>query len=156
MTDFNQVIRDYRQMVTNLESPPQVIMDQVGAKGHDGDDPKAQLTARLLHVGMGMVTEAGEIMDQLKKHIVYGRPLDVVNIKEELGDELWYVMLGCIAMEIDFIELLVKNMDKLRVRYPDKFDFERQINRDLDAERGALEGDAGAASRTTCNNLPNS
>src|ERR1700677_3795449 len=38
---------------------------------------------RLLHVGMGLCTEAGEFVDQLKRHIFYGRPIDRTNLIEE-------------------------------------------------------------------------
>ena len=39
----------------------------------------------LLHGAMGLCTESGEIMDALKRHIFYGSPLDILNIKEEIG-----------------------------------------------------------------------
>lgn len=45
------------------------------------------------HGIIGMMTEAGELLDQMKKHWFYGRELDVVNIKEELGDILWYAAI---------------------------------------------------------------
>lgn len=51
---------------------------------------------RLEHSLMGIVTEAGELMDQLKKHIVYGKELDLVNLAEECGDVFWYLAL-CIS-----------------------------------------------------------
>lgn len=146
MVIAEQTLDNYAAMVTALESPSEIISQQTAQ----------EQTARLLHVGMGMVTEAGEIMDQLKKHIVYNRPLDEVNFKEELGDSLWYIQLGCLVLGINILDLLQQNMDKLKVRYGDKFDFDKQVNRDLNAERAILEGEAGAASRTTCNNLPNS
>lgn len=37
-------------------------------------------------------------------------------------------------------ECMEKNIDKLRTRFPDKFTFKRANERDLDAERAALEG----------------
>lgn len=47
----------------------------------------------LLHCATGLVTESAELVDAIKKHVFYGKPLDVVNIKEELGDLLWYVAI---------------------------------------------------------------
>ena len=47
-------------------------------------------TIRLLHAAMGMVTEAAELLDMLKKHIFYGKILDLINAKEEIGDSQWY------------------------------------------------------------------
>ena len=43
------------------------------------------------HMGLGIVGEMGEIVDQLKKAYIYGKPLDQVNIVEEVGDVAWYV-----------------------------------------------------------------
>lgn len=46
-----------------------------------------------LHCTMGLVTEFGEFVDPLKRHIFYGKELDVVNLKEELGDMMWYLAI---------------------------------------------------------------
>ena len=43
------------------------------------------------HMGLGIVGEMGEIVDQLKKAHIYGKPLDQVNIVEEVGDVAYYV-----------------------------------------------------------------
>ena len=43
------------------------------------------------HMGLGIVGEMGEIVDQLKKAYIYDKPLDQVNIVEEVGDVAWYV-----------------------------------------------------------------
>lgn len=95
---------------------------------------------RLLHVGFGLTTEVGEFMDQLKKHVFYGQPLDFVNLIEELSDLLWYVGMACDDLDITFDELLQRNIDKLRVRYPDKFSKKNALERNLEGERDVLEG----------------
>lgn len=41
--------------------------------------------------------------------------------------------------ELDFFQLLTNNIDKLKVRYPEKFTEKAALNRDLDAERAELE-----------------
>ena len=43
-------------------------------------------SARIIHSAMGCATEAGELLDSVKKHIFYGRELDTVNLQEEIGD----------------------------------------------------------------------
>jgi len=43
------------------------------------------------HMGLGIVGEMGEIVDQLKKAYIYGKAIDQVNIVEEVGDVAWYV-----------------------------------------------------------------
>ncbi len=95
---------------------------------------------RLDHAAKGMVTEAGEFIDVLKKHSIYGKPIDRVNLKEELGDLMWYVALACNTLEIELGDVLAVNIAKLRARFPDKFTEEGALNRNLDAERGILEG----------------
>ena len=96
-------------------------------------------TIRLLHAAEGICTEAGEFMDQLKKHIFYGAELDVVNIVEELGDLLWYVGLALDETGCSMNELLQKNIEKLAARYPEKFKEQDALNRDLHKEREILE-----------------
>jgi len=95
---------------------------------------------RLLHAVMGIGTEAGEIQDAVKKHLFYGKPLDVVNLKEESGDIFWYLaILADILGEANFTNMLQMNIAKLRARYPEKFTEEAAIIRDLDTERKILE-----------------
>jgi len=100
-------------------------------KGHD---------LNLLHAAMGISTESGELMDAFKRKIFYGKELDVVNVKEEIGDLMWYVAILLRELDLDFEELLQINIDKLKARYPDKFTEEHALNRDLDTERKILEG----------------
>jgi NTP pyrophosphatase (non-canonical NTP hydrolase) len=94
----------------------------------------------LLHAGMGMTTEAGEFMDALKKHLIYGKPLDIVNLKEEIGDYLWYAAVALRAIGGSFEECMDLNIAKLRKRFPDKFTETEAIHRDTVAERKILEG----------------
>ena len=95
----------------------------------------------MLHGVIGLVTESGELLDQLKKHIYYGRPLDRVNMIEEIGDLEFYLSMLRQALHVSREEVLSTNMAKLMSRYPGgKFDAERAINRDLAKERQTLEG----------------
>lgn len=75
----------------------------------------------LMHVGLGLAGEAGELADAVKKHLVYGRELDRGNVIEELGDLLWFVALGCCVMGVAMADVAQLNVDKLRKRYPDKY-----------------------------------
>lgn len=100
----------------------------------DGDD-------RLLHAGIGLATESAEFLDALKKHIYYGKPLDRVNLREELGDLFWYMAIACDALDVSFDELQETNIAKLSARYPEKFTMDKAENRDLATERQILEED---------------
>lgn len=94
---------------------------------------------RLLHGSIGACTEAGEMIDALKKHIYYGKPLDKVNLLEECGDLLWYCSIIMDALGASYQEVMQTNIEKLAARYPDKFSEESAINRNLDVERSILE-----------------
>ena len=48
-------------------------------------------TEHINHMGLGIVGEMGEIVDQLKKAYVYGKAIDQVNIVEEVGDVAYHV-----------------------------------------------------------------
>jgi NTP pyrophosphatase (non-canonical NTP hydrolase) len=49
----------------------------------------------ITHACLGIVTEVGELCDQIKRNLAYGAPLDEVNLVEECGDVTWYVALLC-------------------------------------------------------------
>lgn len=169
----------------------------------------------LLHMNLGIITEIGEFLDPIKKNLAYKKPLDKVNLGEELADAAWYIanrnrllapihwsqiedapeigfkaliedfdkhfgklekiddviqaalgvqpdaeefdvhnlaafmgtptmaILYTIAQyyELDFFQLLTNNIEKLKIRYPEKFTEEKALNRDLNCERQALEKD---------------
>ncbi len=59
---------------------------------------------------MGASTEAAEILDQLKKHIYYGRDLDRTNLFEETGDLFWYLAIIADELGFSFEEAMVSNI----------------------------------------------
>jgi len=94
----------------------------------------------LMHASMGLNTEASEFTDMLKKSIYYGKPLDEVNLLEELGDLMWYTALALTALNSDFETIMKMNIEKLSKRYPNlEFSEDKAINRDIDVERKTLE-----------------
>ncbi len=109
--------------------------DFEGMNGRLNDDG----VKRLLHAGIGLSTEAGEFLDALKKHIFYGKDLDRVNLKEEIGDMFWYLAIACDELGVDFEPLMETNIKKLKARYGDKFTEAAAQKRDLAREREILE-----------------
>jgi NTP pyrophosphatase (non-canonical NTP hydrolase) len=95
--------------------------------------------ARLLHVGLGLATEAGEFLDQLKKHFFYKTPLDLDNLDEELGDTFWYSAIYLHERCRTFLEIMDDNIRKLKARYPEKFDSSKALRRDIGREQEALK-----------------
>lgn len=101
--------------------------------------PTGKVTPRIEHAVMGLVTEAGECMDAIKKAKIYGRELDAVNLLEEAGDIMWYLALLSSELDVSFEQMWEKNIAKLQARYPEKYSNEHALNRDASAERKTLE-----------------
>lgn len=93
----------------------------------------------LLHGALGVATEAGELLDVIKKNHAYGRELDHTNIREEIGDVLWYLALLARATGTSLDTIAEANVAKLRARYPNRYNHHHALNRNLAAERATLE-----------------
>lgn len=96
-------------------------------------------TEILIHVALGLPTEAGELVDPIKKSLFYGKPFDVVNVKEEAGDMLWYLAVLFEELGTSFEKETDRVIAKLSHRYPDKYTNEKALHRDLPTERLILE-----------------
>lgn len=94
---------------------------------------------RLEHAIDGLITEAGELQDAMKKAKYYGKQLDLVNLREEGGDILWYLAMMFDELNTDFETEMARVIAKLRARFPEKFEQHRALNRDLIKERKVLE-----------------
>lgn len=71
-----------------------------------------------LHMAVGVAGEAGELLDAVKKAWVYGKELDVANVKEEAGDALFYIQGLCNLYGWTLEQLIADNVAKLEKRYP--------------------------------------
>lgn len=98
-----------------------------------------EMTAKLIHYTIGIATESGELLDAMKKSFAYGKKLDLVNLKEEIGDVLWYLARACDTLGTSFEEVMDVNIAKLKARYGEKFSQAAALNRDLAKEREVLE-----------------
>lgn len=79
---------------------------------------------------MGMVGEAAEAMEHVKKYIEQDHKLDRDKLIEEAGDTLWYIAKLARVCGISLEELAKRNIEKLERRYPNlKFEKERSVNR---------------------------
>lgn len=74
--------------------------------------------ATAMHAAVGISGEAGEVIDAVKKYWVYNKPLDTENLKEELGDIIFYMQKLCNMYGWTLNEVTKANMDKLKKRYP--------------------------------------
>ena len=89
---------------------------------------------QLINAALGLCGEAGEFADLLKKYLYQGHVLDDECLIKELGDVLWYISLAADEMGVTLSEVMEKNIDKLRKRYPEGFDAERSRNREAEKE----------------------
>ncbi len=104
----------------------------------------------LVHSLMGLAGEVGEFIDPIKRAMFYGKELDtkvVVNLKEELGDCLWYIALACRALNCSMEDLAAMNISKLIARYPNKYTDDAALNRDVQTEFKALAADYNCITR---------
>ena len=93
------------------------------------------------HMLFGMMTEIGELVDIFKKHYAYGKPIDWVNVQEEMGDIMWYLGNFSRITGVSLEAALEINVNKLKARFPEKFTQEKALVRDLEKERRILEGE---------------
>lgn len=96
------------------------------------------VTPRMEHAIMGIVTEGGELMDDVKKAKIYHEKIDKKHIIEEAGDVMWYLAILADSLGISFEEIWEANINKLKARYPKKYSDFEAVNRDLDKEKQAL------------------
>lgn len=124
---------EYQKLALRTEKTPTFV----GRAQHGYVTEEIEMS-RLLHGLLGVCTEAGELQDQVKKHLVYGKDFDPTNILEECGDLLWYIALALDATGFTMEECMKRNIAKLRARYPEGFTEAAALTRDLEKERDAL------------------
>ena len=80
---------------------------------------------------------SSKLADYVKKFIAYDKELDEELEKKALKAIIWSLTIEDTGLnfEVD----LQKNIDKLKVRFPEKFNTVDALNRDLDKERKILE-----------------
>lgn len=79
----------------------------------------------VLNCALGMVGEAGEVAELIKKHIFHETDLNLTQLKKELGDVLWYLSGLASLLGIPLADIMAHNIDKLKARYPEGFDLDR-------------------------------
>jgi len=83
----------------------------------------------LIHLAFGISGEAGELLDAIKKHCIYGKELDYVNVAEELGDLEFFMEAMRQHLQIQRKVLLSDNVYKLTKRYEKGYTDEQAIDR---------------------------
>jgi len=88
-----------------------------------------QTIGRLLCASLGLVGEAGELGNLVKKMVYHKHPDVKDKIKEEAGDALWYIAEICSTEGWSLGEVALENYLKLSRRYPNGFSYEASANR---------------------------
>ncbi len=105
---------DRFELVPNEEQThPQLVAALV----KPGEKIAAELSgsdANLLHMVIGISGEAGELLDAIKKAVIYRKELDRTNVIEELGDIEFYLEGLRQELGLSREECLTANVAKLR------------------------------------------
>ena len=96
----------YADMVEALCKPGYEIIMELDANKADA-----------LHMAVGVSGESGELLDCIKKHAIYNKPLDRENLVEELGDIEFYLEGLRQVFGVTREEVLAINQAKLEKRY---------------------------------------
>jgi NTP pyrophosphatase (non-canonical NTP hydrolase) len=94
--------------------------DMVAALVKPGEAILASLTphdCHVLHMAVGISGEAGELLDAVKKAVIYRKPIDMENVIEEVGDVLFYLEGVCQGFNITIEQCKLANIAKLGKRY---------------------------------------
>ena len=75
----------------------------------------------LLNAVLGLVGEAGETADLIKKNVFHGVPLDTDKVLKELGDVLYYITRLADYYGFTLEQVASENQQKLLARYPAGF-----------------------------------
>lgn len=104
--EIEHYLEHHQDLVKRLAKPGEAIV--------------AELTpekAHLLHMVVGVSGEAGELLDCIKKHVIYGKELDVDNVVEEIGDIYFYIQGILNQLELIPEVCIKENIIKLEKRY---------------------------------------
>ena len=107
---------------------PQMSLEKFN-RGALATAKRVDFTFDLMHAALGIASEAGEFTTSVKANLIYGKPLDNENLKEELGDLLWFINLACDVLNMDMGEVMEANIQKLKRRYPEKYSDELAVTR---------------------------
>lgn len=130
---------EYQELSSRTIAPQDVALARLTAKGPRG--------MQWLHSLIGLAGEVGELTSLAQKVVWYGREIsDAELLKQvalEYGDACFYIAEGLSAFGLRFEDVLQANVDKLRVRFPDRYTDEAaaEENRNREREEGVLRAD---------------
>lgn len=114
---------NFRRFLNTIEK----YYPKAGDAAHEARKEDAGEKAELIHAAFGVVGEANEVADLIKKHIFYRQPIDEKKMLRELGDA--YHFLDRIADMFGYTddECRAENVVKLKERFGDSYTHEKAI-----------------------------
>jgi len=91
-------------------------------------NPKESMHNQLIKISMGLISETGEVIEHIKKHLFLGHELNNDYLTKELGDVLWHLAILSDIIKVPLEEIAQKNINKLLNRYLNGFNAEKSIN----------------------------
>ena len=93
------------------------LADRLGVLDREGASIE-----RLTTAGVGLAAESGEFLEIVKKMVFQGKHWNADNREHliiELGDIMWYVAQACMALDVSFDDVIVRNVEKLELKETD-------------------------------------
>lgn len=92
------------------------------------------------HIYLGLLTHNISVLNDLvKKHAVYNKELNIDEQMRTLNGLQIAIHGICSCLNLDIESALYKNIEKLKVRFPEKYSDYNANNRNLELEREKLE-----------------
>lgn len=122
----------YIEFVKQVTSPASSDLETLIGRMRELDEDTVKLT-HLLTGAIGASSELGEAVEIIKKCLFQGRkftPETKELLVKELGDQQFYIAQFCIALGVNFEDIMQMNYEKLSARYPEgTFSVHRSENR---------------------------
>lgn len=118
-----------------------VLFDELGISSKDFKD--ATIKANMKTLPKSLVSQSADILDKTKKTMFYGKVYDKEVLKKQITS--FYILLTwCVNGLEEYLDVTKEkvweiNLNKLKIRYPEKFNLNDAEVRDLKTERIALE-----------------
>jgi len=84
--------------------------------------------------GKSLLSSAKDVSEYVKKAVFHKHPVDIRVLRELLERLAVRVQYVAAVIDVDIEEVLDKNIDKLKVRYPERFTTEGSMNKDENQE----------------------
>lgn len=126
-------------MIDELGFDPEQIFTEASSSllAFEGDDYSKRMG--LQSYITELVKSVGTAVDLLKKHLMYGKPLNTEGLFDQLKRTNTYIVNILNIYDMTGAEARATNIGKLKFRYQQKFTETAALNRDLETERKILE-----------------